>query len=127
MEDSKLTRNAILDAFHGYGCPPSRFLIGGEYERQVVRKDGSPLEYGGPDGIRWLLEEYEDPGAADLHPSTPSDYIHAFKPNSPHSRTSTEPFCANEQRLEEVKTPEATEGESEKEEESNRHKICTRI
>jgi glutamate--cysteine ligase len=43
-----------------YGRPRTDFLIGGEFERAVVRGDGSPVFYDDPDGIRWILEQIRE-------------------------------------------------------------------
>ena len=51
-----LTHAALLDRFHGYGQPRERWLVGGEFERQALRPDGSPVPYFGADGVRALLE-----------------------------------------------------------------------
>jgi len=56
-EAGRLTRDALLTAFMKYGRPRSEFLIGGEFERAVVRPDGRPVFYDDPDGIRWILEQ----------------------------------------------------------------------
>ena len=53
----QLTADALLHAFQGYGRPREQFLIGGEFERAVVRPDGGPVFYDDPDGIRWILEQ----------------------------------------------------------------------
>ena len=46
----------ILNRFHTYGAPNGRLLVGGEFERILVRPKGQPVFYDDPDGIRWLLE-----------------------------------------------------------------------
>jgi glutamate--cysteine ligase len=38
--------------------PRERWLVGGEYERAVVRSDGRAVDYHDPDGIRWILERF---------------------------------------------------------------------
>ena len=53
----KLTRSAIIERFHSYGCPPERNRIGAEFERILLRKDGSPVGYHDEHGIRWVLEQ----------------------------------------------------------------------
>jgi len=53
----RLTADALLHAFNGYGRPREQFLVGGEFERAVVRPDGRPVFYDDPDGIRWILEQ----------------------------------------------------------------------
>ena len=50
----QLTRNAIIQRFHGYGS--THQWIGGEFERLLVHEDGRPLSYPEPRGVRWLLE-----------------------------------------------------------------------
>lgn len=52
----RLSRELLLQTFHGYGAPRERWLLGGEFERAVVRPDGRPVAYDDPDGIRWILE-----------------------------------------------------------------------
>ena len=51
-----LTRDQLIETFHSYGAPRSRWLVGGEFERAVVRPNGQPVGYHEPDGIRWILE-----------------------------------------------------------------------
>lgn len=51
-----LDRELLVRTFGDYGKPRSRFRIGGEFERAVVRADGRPVSYDEPDGIRWILE-----------------------------------------------------------------------
>ena len=58
MDTTQLSRNAILDQFNTYGCPRDRFLIGGEYERAIVRPNGAPVHYAEPFGIRWFLTQF---------------------------------------------------------------------
>jgi glutamate--cysteine ligase len=53
----RLTAESLLQAFQGYGRPRDQFLIGGEFERAVVRPDGAPVFYSDPDGIQWILEQ----------------------------------------------------------------------
>jgi len=50
-----LSRAAIIERFHRYGSDNQ--LIGGEFERLVVRGDGRPLSFDEPGGVRWLLEQ----------------------------------------------------------------------
>jgi glutamate--cysteine ligase len=52
----RLSRELLLQTFHGYGAPKERWLLGGEFERAIVRPDGRPVAYDDPDGIRWILE-----------------------------------------------------------------------
>jgi glutamate--cysteine ligase len=53
----QLTREALIETFQGYGAPRDRWLVGGEFERAVVRPDGSPVGYFDPDGIGFILGE----------------------------------------------------------------------
>ena len=53
----QLTRSAVIERFHSYGCPPERNRIGAEFERILLRKDGSPVGYHEEHGIRWILEQ----------------------------------------------------------------------
>jgi glutamate--cysteine ligase len=52
-----LNRGDLLRTFQSYGAPRERWLVGGEFERAVVRPDGTPVGYDEPDGIRFILEE----------------------------------------------------------------------
>ena len=60
MRAEHLNRSTLLEDFMKYGRPASDFLIGGEFERAVVRADGTPVRYDDPDGIRWILEQLRD-------------------------------------------------------------------
>ena len=51
----RLSYDALLAAYSSYGTPPERWLVGGEYERAVVRGDGRAVDYHDEDGIRWIL------------------------------------------------------------------------
>jgi glutamate--cysteine ligase len=53
-----LTRTQLIERFHGYGNPNQ--LIGGEFERILVRRDGGPVGYSEPHGIRWILEQLQE-------------------------------------------------------------------
>lgn len=53
-----LTRDAIVERFHGYGSEHQ--LIGGEFERLVVHNNGHQLSYTEPGGVRWLLEQLQE-------------------------------------------------------------------
>jgi glutamate--cysteine ligase len=52
----RIDRDALIEVWHGYGRPRETWLVGGEFERAVVRRDGSPVGYFEPDGIRDVLE-----------------------------------------------------------------------
>ena len=58
MSSVALSRTAILEQFHTYGCRREQFRIGGEYERSIVRPNGSPVHYAEPFGIRWFLTQF---------------------------------------------------------------------
>jgi glutamate--cysteine ligase len=51
-----LDRAALVASFQGYGS--KKQLVGGEFERAVVRPDGRPVSYEEDHGIRWYLEEF---------------------------------------------------------------------
>lgn len=59
---SRLTRTAILDTFAGYGRPRDRWLTGAEFERHLLKPDGSPLTYHEEHGIRWMIESLGERG-----------------------------------------------------------------
>ncbi len=61
-QEGPLTREVLLEAFQGYGKPRARWRVGGEFERAVVRRDGRPVGYFEPDGIRWMLETLAERG-----------------------------------------------------------------
>ena len=61
-----LTRDLLIETFHGYGCPRSKWLVGGEFERAAVRSDGAPVAYDAPDGIRWILESLAEQDGWDI-------------------------------------------------------------
>jgi glutamate--cysteine ligase len=50
-----LQRLELLDRFHAYGQPRERWLIGGEFERQALRPDGSPVGFFEEHGIQEIL------------------------------------------------------------------------
>jgi glutamate--cysteine ligase len=53
----RLSYDALLATYRGYGTPREKWRVGGEYERAVVRGDGRAVAYDDPDGIRWILEQ----------------------------------------------------------------------
>jgi len=72
----RLDRDALLTAYEDYCVPSERFLVGGEFERHLLRPDGLPVPYFGDHGVRWLLEqliargwepEYEGDNPIALH------------------------------------------------------------
>jgi glutamate--cysteine ligase len=52
-----LNRDILIETFQSYGTPRHNWRVGGEFERAVVRPDGTPIGYHEPDGIRWILEQ----------------------------------------------------------------------
>lgn len=56
----RLTHASLVASYHSYHQPRERWLIGGEYERALVRGDGRSVGYHDPDGIAWLLGELRD-------------------------------------------------------------------
>jgi glutamate--cysteine ligase len=79
---AQLTRDALLDAFMQSGRPRSDFLIGGEFERAVVRPDGRPVFYDDPDGIRWILEQIRERQAGWVGKYEGEHIIALFRPNN---------------------------------------------
>lgn len=77
----RLTRDGLLDAFMAYGRPRSDFLIGGEFERAVVRSDGRPVFYNDPDGIRWILEQIRERQVGWVGKYEGDALIALFRPN----------------------------------------------
>ncbi|MSQ02543.1 MAG: glutamate--cysteine ligase [Myxococcales bacterium] len=53
----RLTIADLVQSYHTHHAPRGRWLIGGEYERAVVRGDGRAVGYHDPNGIRWILEQ----------------------------------------------------------------------
>ncbi|MEQ1568499.1 MAG: glutamate-cysteine ligase family protein [Myxococcota bacterium] len=53
---STLTRDALIRSYHSSGRPRDGWLVGAEFERHLLRPDGTPLPYGGAPGVRWLME-----------------------------------------------------------------------
>ena len=51
----RLNTEQLVETFHSYVTPRHDWLVGGEFERAVVRPDGRPIGYFEPDGIRWVL------------------------------------------------------------------------
>ena len=52
-----IDRTTLIEKFHQYGRPRPDWLVGGEFERAMVRPDGAPIGYSEPFGVRWILEE----------------------------------------------------------------------
>jgi glutamate--cysteine ligase len=52
-----LNRQQLIESFHSYRTPRHDWRVGGEFERAVVRSDGSPIGYFEPDGIQWILQQ----------------------------------------------------------------------
>ncbi len=64
MSEQPLTRNDLVAGYFDSGKPRSTFRVGAEFERHLLRTDGSPLPYGGEPGVRWLLHRLEARGWA---------------------------------------------------------------
>ena len=54
----RLSREKIIEKFYSYGCSRENYLIGGEYERAIVRPNGTAISYEEPFGIRWFLIQF---------------------------------------------------------------------
>ncbi len=55
-----LSVDFLRSTYTSYGCPRERWLVGGEFERAVVRGDGKAVGYADPDGIAWILNALAD-------------------------------------------------------------------
>ncbi len=55
-----LSRDALIEAFHHYGCPRERWRIGGEFERLPLHTDGRAVAYSEDHGVAWLLEQLHE-------------------------------------------------------------------
>ena len=53
----RLNTEQLIETFHSYVTPRHEWLVGGEFERAVVRPDGRPIGYFEPDGIGWVLND----------------------------------------------------------------------
>jgi glutamate--cysteine ligase len=51
-----ITLHEVLHSYEAYHAPRERWLVGGEYERAVVRANGAAIGYHEADGIHWLLD-----------------------------------------------------------------------
>ena len=56
---ASISQENILAAFDDYGSERHNWLIGGEYERIIVQKNGLPISYDQTHGIRWFLEQFQ--------------------------------------------------------------------
>ena len=52
-----IDRTTLIERFHRYGRPKPEWLVGGEFERAMVRPNGAPIGYFEPFGVRWILEQ----------------------------------------------------------------------
>ena len=57
-----LTRDALVEAYRGYGRPREQWLVGAELERHLLGPDGWPAPYFGDHGVRWLMERLAEEG-----------------------------------------------------------------
>lgn len=55
-----LSLETLRASYASYGAPRERWLVGGEYERAVVRGDGQAVAYHDDDGIRWILDRLRE-------------------------------------------------------------------
>ena len=62
MPDTVVTRSGLLDAFATYGRPKDAWLVGAEFERHLLTRDGTPLPYFGEPGVQWLLKRFQAEG-----------------------------------------------------------------
>ena len=62
-----LTRDRLLADFHAAGKPREQWRVGAEFERHLLRPDGSPLPYFGEHGVQWLLEQLPAHGYSLYH------------------------------------------------------------
>lgn len=65
MPSVRLQREDLLANFHSYSRPRDQWLVGGEFERALVRSDGRAVGYFEPDGIRWVLDGLARAGGWD--------------------------------------------------------------
>ncbi len=56
-DGSRLSRDQLLADYQGYARPESDWLIGGEFERHLLREDGTPVPFFGEHGVQWLLDQ----------------------------------------------------------------------
>lgn len=75
----RVTHEALLASYASYGTPRERWLVGGEYERAVVRSDGRAVDYHDEDGIRWILERIaeEERGTLKREGEFPIEVLYA--------------------------------------------------
>ncbi|MCO4743480.1 MAG: glutamate--cysteine ligase [Proteobacteria bacterium] len=55
MHEKTLSRELLLAEYPTYATPREDWLIGGEFERHLLKRDGRPIAYDGEPGIHWLL------------------------------------------------------------------------
>lgn len=75
----RLTRDDLLADYETYGHPSDEWLVGGEYERHLLRPNGMPVPYFGEHGVGWLLEQLV---ARGWEPHREGEHIIALKKNS---------------------------------------------
>jgi glutamate--cysteine ligase len=61
---SDLTRDLFVRQYAESGKPRREWRVGAEFERHLLRSDGTPLPYLGEPGVRWLMERFEPRGWA---------------------------------------------------------------
>ena len=52
---TRLTRGDLIEAYHGYGAPRESWLVGAEFERLLLKSDGTQVSYAEPGGVSELL------------------------------------------------------------------------
>jgi glutamate--cysteine ligase len=62
VRDERLTRDDLVAEYFRYGVPRERFRLGGEFERHLLRPDGTPVPYFGEHGVLWLMERFAERG-----------------------------------------------------------------
>ncbi len=55
-------RDAFVEQYRHTGKPRHQWRVGAEFERHLLRTDGTPLPYFGEPGVRWLMERMEPAG-----------------------------------------------------------------
>ena len=73
-----LTRDQIVQSFHDAHSPRDSWLIGGEFERHLIRADGQPAPYFGEHGVAWLLDEVAKRGASIGVPFDKRSFPHPY-------------------------------------------------
>lgn len=62
MTSERLSRDALVERFQGYGRPKEQWLVGAELERHLLTPQGLPLPYFGEPGVKWLMGRFATEG-----------------------------------------------------------------